>query len=60
MFHVVTNMAAPAIFGTRFINQHVEAIYPRLNKVYCAALTIRASACMAVLSATKCDSEPMR
>lgn len=30
------NMAVPAILGIRFINQHVEAFYPRWNKVHWA------------------------
>lgn len=50
-FHVVASMAVPAILGTRFINQHVEAIYPRLGKVYWAAPDSPQSVCMPILDA---------
>lgn len=48
-FHVVKEMAVPAILGTRFINQHVEAIYPRPGKVYWTAPESRNSVCMPIL-----------
>jgi len=50
-FHVVRDLAVPAILGTRFINQHVEAIYPKLNKVYWAAPSYPTSVCMPILRA---------
>lgn len=48
-FHVVKEMAVPDILGTRFINQHVEAIYPRPGKVYWTAPESRNSVCMPIL-----------
>lgn len=48
-FHVVKELAVPAILGTRFINQHVEAIYPRLNKVYWTDPSSPVSVCMPIL-----------
>jgi len=50
-FHVVRDLAVPAILGTRFINQQVEAIYPKLNKVYWSAPSYPTSVCMPILRA---------
>lgn len=55
-FHVVRNMAFPAILGTRFINQHVDAIYPARNKVCCEAAASPVSIYMPILAA---DTKPV-
>lgn len=36
-FYVVPRLAVPAILGTAFMNDHVRAIYPRLQRVYWTA-----------------------